>query len=671
MVDSSDHDLNTANGGKASPSSGLEGLNPLGLMDGVLGGQATDWEPPAPESLEEVFQGFRDFRFIDRGGMGAVYAAVQESLNRRVAVKVLPPELVEDEVFMQRFKQEAHLLARLQHPHIVSVYDFGVTSTGYHYIVMEFVEGVSLMEILRREQPTPSRAVTMVCQVCEALEYAHGRGVIHRDIKPGNILIDERGLVRVADFGLAKNQMRDQSTTTGSRTRGFIGTISYASPEQRRKDARVDLRSDLFSLGVTLYELLTGCLPVGVFELASKKAGTPLLLDKIIHRCLQEDPKGRYQSAADLRRDLAKVMMKMGTPLIQRTIISKPIISMVSSVIVGMGFIYLLDALDRMTKPLTSGPRLVLENAGSGGEPQAVQAEDLLMLDEEWCVLKESWRWETIPTRLKGYPGWELAEIHTEAEHARVVKLLSGVKFDRPLSLGAVMDSTLPEPEFRWLSGGRLTFDAWMPAPEGPALILTEIQAKNLKTLQVGEESPDWIEVYNPGPKPVDITGYHLRHMYGGAGERLFVLGGWIGPETMPAKLSPLVQPGEYRVICCSQRLTPDCGYTVIGFRLEGGMGRVEWYDPRGRVVQKFDKYWRGFHEDNSIARGGDDESWGWALPATPGRPNGEMRSRFFPPLHSQAPLQKLLMLPKFGGRWAACPSTVANHLLLRRTRPK
>lgn len=400
--------VSQTNPGTPASDSALVGLNPLALMDGVLGGRSSDWEPPAPESLETCFPGYSDFCFLDRGGMGAVYAATQASLGRRVAFKILPPELLDDEGFMERFKLEAHLLARLQHPHIVAVYDFGVTEEGHHYIVMEYVEGVSLQEILRRDKITTAKALTITAQVCEALHYAHERGIIHRDIKPSNILIDERGLVRVADFGLAKvSSEEEKNAANNHRTKAFVGTIGYAAPEMQTKGIRIDRRSDLFSLGVTLYEMLTGILPMGVFDPPSKKAGTPAHVDKIVRRALMQKPEDRYETAQQMRDAIAAALLRMGTPLVQRAIISKPITSMVTCVIVGMGLIYLIDTLNN---ELILEPQARARAAHMRTSGQIMQdIPELQVLSDEWAVLNLRRRWEDVPESLAERPGWQFA----------------------------------------------------------------------------------------------------------------------------------------------------------------------------------------------------------------------------------------------------------------------
>jgi serine/threonine protein kinase len=648
---------------RATTDSGLAGLNPLGLLDGVLGGQSTDWEPPSAESLEPSFPGYTDFVYLDRGGMGAVYSAVQTSLQRRVAIKILPPELVEDESFMIRFQQEAHLLARLQHPHIVAVYDFGITQAGYHYIVMEFVEGVSLLEVIRREKLSITRHLNIVAQVCEALFYAHGRGVIHRDIKPSNILIDERGFVRVADFGLAKSSHISNSTSSaGPRTKAFMGTVGYAAPEQREKNSTIDFRSDIFSLGVTLYEMLTGQLPVGVFDPPSKKAGTPAHVDKIIRRALMQSPEDRYPSAQEMRNEIAKALLRMGTPLVQRAIISKPIVSMVTCVIVGMGIIYLLDGVNDV---------LVLNQQHlTTPQPYLLRSDDgaakLIPLDDQWAIVSQSWHWEKARQKIAQLPDWQFAEIHSEDEQEHVAALLREHGQKRPLWLAATSDRSTARAAFHWLSGAAVDYQAWMPPGEQPPIIITEIQAKNNNSLlPKNGETPDWIEVHNPSAKPADLAGYQLRQYFGRAGSESYV------EERILTSSEPstVLQPGEYRVICCSPRMKGSPVYLVLPFTIEGSRARLEWSGPQGWIWQHFPTSWVDFPADASIGISPDGKTWGWHQSSTPGQPNSPITAPFPAPQQIEPVMTRIILLPEFGSLWTRNSGHLSQQSLVRKIR--
>jgi len=533
--------------------------------------------------------------------------------------------------------------------------------------VMEFVEGVSLLEIIRREKLSAARYLNIAAQVCEALYFAHGRGVIHRDIKPSNILIDERGLVRVADFGLAKSSLHGGSTSTGGpRTKAFIGTVGYAAPEQRGKDSLIDFRSDIFSLGVTLYEMLTGQLPVGVFDPPSKKAGTPAHIDKIIRRALMQSPDERYQSAQEMRNAIANSLLRMGTPLVQRAIISKPIVSMVTCVIVGMGLIYLLDGINNaliVNQPHAipaASPLPYMQRRDNG-------AAKLVPLDDQWAIVSQPWRWEEARQKIDQLPDWQFAEIHSEDEQEHVAALLREHGQKRPLWLGATSDRMTREAAFHWLSGGAVDYQAWMPPGEQPPIIITEIQAKNnTSLLPRNGETPDWIEVHNPGSKPADLAGYQLRHYFGRAGAESYVEER-ITTAMAPNGLSTILQPGEYRIICCSPRMKGSPAYLVLPYTLEGSRGRLEWSGPQGWIWQNFTTSWVDFPADASIGISPDGKSWGWQQAATPGHPNSLIEKPFQAPHETVPEMTRIIILPEFDCLWTRNSGHLSQQSLVRK----
>lgn len=258
---------------------------------------------------------------LARGGMADVYLARDLLLDRPVAVKVLFPEHARDEAFVERFRREAQAAANLNHPNIVAVYDWG-QQYGTYFIVMEYVDGRPLSEIIRTEGPLhPNRAAEITADVAAALGFAHRNGVVHRDVKPGNILITSSGQVKVADFGIAQASTGDAAvnlTQAGS----VMGTATYFSPEQAQGHA-VDPRSDLYSLGVVLYEMLTsrppfsGDTPVAVAYKHVQEApmppsrinsNVPAALESIDMKLLAKDPFQRYASAEDLRSDLRRFL---------------------------------------------------------------------------------------------------------------------------------------------------------------------------------------------------------------------------------------------------------------------------------------------------------------------------------------------------------------------------
>ena len=269
------------------------------------------------EKLRELFPDLEILDLLGAGGMGAVYRARQPRLDRTVALKVLtcPPELHDD--FALRFEREAQVLARLNHPNIVTIYDFGeIDRSGdpdshgnLFYFVMEFVNGADLNQMIRTGELKPEQALQIVPQICDALQYAHDEGVTHRDIKPANILVGEKGRVRIADFGLAKLIGADSDalgtglTMTGS----SMGTPHYMAPEQWETAAVVDHRADIYSLGVVFYEMLTGERPHGVFDPPSRKIEVDVKLDEVVLKAMEKDVDLRYQQASEIKEDVTRV----------------------------------------------------------------------------------------------------------------------------------------------------------------------------------------------------------------------------------------------------------------------------------------------------------------------------------------------------------------------------
>src|SRR4051794_24272176 len=259
---------------------------------------------------------YRLERKLGSGGMADVWLAEDQELGRHVAVKILHERYANDEQFVERFRREATHAAGLSHPNIVSIYDRGVTD-GSYYIVMEYIEGRTLKELIVTRGPCPMPvAISYTRQILAALRYAHKNGIIHRDIKPHNVIVDREGRVKVADFGIARAGTSEM-TEAGS----IIGTAQYLSPEQAR-GAPVDESSDLYSAGILLYELLTGKVPFNgetPVEVAMKhlsqvpdapstlRPEIPRDLDLIVLRSLAKEPADRYRTAQEMDRDLERV----------------------------------------------------------------------------------------------------------------------------------------------------------------------------------------------------------------------------------------------------------------------------------------------------------------------------------------------------------------------------
>jgi len=258
---------------------------------------------PTPEQLAQYFPHLEVLELTGAGGMGAVYKARQPALDRLVAVKILPPSVGVDPSFSDRFMREARTLARLSHQNIVTVHDVG-QSGGLFYFVMEFVAGLNLRQALQAARFDTARALDVALQICEALAYAHEEGVVHRDIKPANVLLDKRGRVKIADFGLAKLLAAPTAMTlTGSHQ--ILGTPQYMAPEQIEHPQDVGHQADIYSLGVLLYEMLTGELPIGRFDPPSARAAVDARLDAIVLRALEKDPLRRHGTVAELHAQVA------------------------------------------------------------------------------------------------------------------------------------------------------------------------------------------------------------------------------------------------------------------------------------------------------------------------------------------------------------------------------
>jgi predicted Ser/Thr protein kinase len=253
---------------------------------------------PDAEAIARALPQYDGFVPIGQGGMGVVWKARQVQLDRPVAIKLLRPELAADPSFAERFAREARALAKLQHPGIVGVHDYGEV-LGLYYLVMEYVEGTDLRTLLERGVDA-EQALAIVPQLCDALQYAHEEGVVHRDIKPENILVDRRGRVRIADFGLAK--LRSSGTSVRATSSGrVLGTPHYMAPEQIDRPGEVDHRADIFALGVVIYEMLTGKLPIGRFEPPSRVRKVDVRLDDVVLRSLEHDRERRFQHASEVK----------------------------------------------------------------------------------------------------------------------------------------------------------------------------------------------------------------------------------------------------------------------------------------------------------------------------------------------------------------------------------
>lgn len=311
--------------GAAQPENAPAGLCPNCLMalnlktETVFTDDSPAAQPPLPpEQIALHFPQLEILECLGRGGMGVVYKARQKTLNRFVALKLLAPERVNDPKFAERFAREAQALAALNHPHIVTIYDFGQAG-GFYFLLMEYVDGVNLRQLLRARKLTPEEALAIVPSLCDALQFAHDRGIVHRDIKPENLLLDKTGRVKIADFGIAKilgagmDGSPKESAAADNNTKTALGTPGYSAPEQITSPQRVDNRADIYSLGIVFYEMLTGELPGKRIEPPSKKVQIDVRLDEIVLRALEQKPELRYQQASVMKTQIETMTATSGS----------------------------------------------------------------------------------------------------------------------------------------------------------------------------------------------------------------------------------------------------------------------------------------------------------------------------------------------------------------------
>ncbi len=310
----------------------LAGLDPADLLrqgfddDTLIVGAPSAFNPPPLEELAAIFTQFEILELIGQGGMGAVYKVRQKDLDRIVALKILTPGIGQSTEFSSRFTREARALAKLNHPGIVTLHEFG-QQDGLYFILMEFVDGVNLAQLMKTGRISPREALAIVPQICDALQYAHDQGIVHRDIKPENLLLDRSGRVKVADFGIAKivsaaavydrrtneddSQWRSQTDATLAGK--IIGTPQYMAPEQIEHPSDVDHRADIYALGVVFYQMLTGELPDKDLQAPSRKLHIDVRLDEIVLKALEKNPEQRYQQASVMGTRVETIVSEMGS----------------------------------------------------------------------------------------------------------------------------------------------------------------------------------------------------------------------------------------------------------------------------------------------------------------------------------------------------------------------
>jgi serine/threonine protein kinase len=258
------------------------------------------FDVPSVEEMNAILPQYAFEKLAAYGGMGAVFRGRQRSLDRLVAIKILPPEFGAEPEFAERFKSEARAMAKLNHTNVVGVYDFGITTGGHLYLVMEWIEGPTLHELIHKGSIPVRKVAHLGMQLCDALAYAHSHKILHRDIKPGNIMINQDDQVKVADFGLAR-------PITGEAEENPFGTPDYAAPEIMARQA-VDQRADIFAAGVVVYEMLTGRVLKSPRRSVTEYAPVSKRWDDLIDQATHADPAKRIQDALELRARISQVI---------------------------------------------------------------------------------------------------------------------------------------------------------------------------------------------------------------------------------------------------------------------------------------------------------------------------------------------------------------------------
>ena len=293
--------------------------------------------PPTHEELTAAFPQLEILQLIGQGGMGFVFKARQPKLDRFVALKILPQSLAAEPTFSERFTREGRVLARLNHPNIVTIHDFGQAG-GFFYLLMEFVDGVNLRQAMQVDRFTPAQALAVVPRICEALQFAHNEGILHRDIKPENILLDSKRRVKIADFGIAKlvvtgrcgvGSPPPKAGASGDGVAGgvhrtgdaaltetgkVLGTPHYMAPEQLEHPQDVDQRADIYSLGVVFYEMLTGELPIGRFAPPSEKSAVDPRMDEVVLHTLERERERRTRTAGEVKTQVEMIARSATLP---------------------------------------------------------------------------------------------------------------------------------------------------------------------------------------------------------------------------------------------------------------------------------------------------------------------------------------------------------------------
>ena len=396
--------------GTALQSDAPEGLCPACLLQRGFATEAgaspdkTAFVPPAIDELTKLFPQLEILECLGRGGMGAVYKARQPRLDRLVALKIIAQEKQNDPQFAERFEREARVLAKLNHPNIVSVYEFGEVQ-GRYYLIMEFVDGLTLRQVMQAGKISPPEALNLVPKICEALQYAHEQGIVHRDIKPENILLDKQGHLKIADFGIAKIAGVEAKGLSLTGVRDVMGTPNYMAPEQVEKPQSVDHRADIYSLGVVFYEMLTGELPLGKFPPPSKKVQMDVRLDEVVLHALEKEPARRYQHASQVKTAVENIA---GTP---PPFAQNPVAAAAGNLVASSGIItapavaLMVAGLWKLLKGLTG----LMFFVPSSSWLNQVIGEDVIG-NWKWAIVPNLILFSVVPAALMIYGGYQMLQ---------------------------------------------------------------------------------------------------------------------------------------------------------------------------------------------------------------------------------------------------------------------
>ena len=541
--------------GAALPAGATEGLCPRCLMaqamqpslstrpvSGPSGAGLRDAAPelPSAEELTALLPAdtYRVEWLIGRGGMGAVYKGVQTRLQRPVAIKIMRRDQGRDHGFEQRFHREALAMAKLNHPNIVSVIDYGEAGPDYLYIVMELVDGADLMDVIRTGRMTQEMALTLLPQICDALQFAHDHGIVHRDIKPSNVMLTRDGRIKMADFGLAKRYDVESSFHTQSGT--GMGTPDYAAPEQFIANAPIDHRADIYALGVMIYQMLTGQLPRGAWKPPSQHSACDAHWDNIVSHAMQQDPKDRYQAASEVKTDVSQIGPKSSMDIPVRDQTNSPLhgtnqhtdkgVRATSRAVLVLGCIIAFAACAFFAFHL----------AGSDGGKLGAGAKSLVTSSSAPPSTSSSTAPSTVPSTALSFGGhrydfvpgaftWDEAKSQAEAMGGHLVTVTSkeenewlcttfGSRLDSDhrassLWLGGTIEAK-GQP-FRWITGESFTFADWFEGEPDYSTTTGQPAAGPFGIVIKGRGTPRWFD--DPAKRKNASAGFIVEWDDGGA----------------------------------------------------------------------------------------------------------------------------------------------------------